>query len=64
MDRAVVAVTVCMGKACVITRASSSDIFLANVCGDLPLAGARGRLPRSPESVEHITDPNEKALPK
>ena len=31
MDRAVVAVTVCMGKASVITCVSSSDIFLANV---------------------------------
>jgi len=36
MERAVVAVTVCMGEACVITCVSSSDIFLANVPDDLP----------------------------
>ena len=40
MDRAVV--TVCMGKACVITCVSSSDIFLANVRRQVSLAGGAG----------------------
>jgi len=55
MDRAVVAVTVCMRKACVITCVLSSDIFLANVRDQVsPLAS--GAIPCASKDRDRSTE--------